>query len=45
MLSLGRRCVLRSCEGSSIAYAGGDRLLKRRKITQLVEWIGCPLGW
>lgn len=45
MLSLGRGCVLRFYEGSSIAYAGGDRLLKRRKITQLVEWIGCPLGW
>ncbi|ERJ71523.1 hypothetical protein HMPREF1556_01243 [Porphyromonas sp. oral taxon 278 str. W7784] len=39
MLSLGCGCVLRFYEGSSIAYAGGDRLLKRRKITQLVEWI------
>ncbi len=29
--------MLRFYEGSSIAYAGGDRLLKRRKITQLVE--------
>ena len=45
MLSLGRGCVLRFYEGSSIAYSGGDRLLKRRRITQLVEWIGCLLGW
>ena len=37
MLSLGLRCMLRFCEGSSIAYAGGDLLLKLRKITQLVE--------
>ena len=45
MLSLGRGCVLRFYEGSSIASAGSDLLLKLRKITQLVEWIGCPLGW
>jgi len=45
MLSLGRGCVLRFCEGSSIAYTGSDLLLKRRRITQLVEWIGGPLGW
>lgn len=45
MLGLGRGCVLRFYEGSSIAYAGSDLLLKLRKITQLVKWIGCPLGW
>ena len=37
MLSLGRGCVLRFYEGSSIAYVGGDLPLKLRKITQLVE--------
>ena len=37
MLSLERGCVLRFYEGSSIAYAGSDLLLKLRRITQLVE--------
>ena len=40
MLSLGKWCMLRFYEGSSIASTDDGLLLKRRRITQLVEWIG-----